>query len=231
MKISNLIVATIALVIANAIIILKDDIVYLRIARFITVTLFFLFPLLKGKFKNKSLLLAFANLIIADFCMVFYDIPIFSQLKFLFSAIACMFLLSNLITKIDFSKLNSFSVLFASVVLICTVFVLTNALGMAGNKLHGFSHEILFSIYGITLILFLVASVIYYQIETSFMSNVLLGMAVLFMLSDVCLVIAFYLNKFHVFQFANVFYFIGVSLLVIFSSKNIEWKPLKKSLF
>jgi hypothetical protein len=103
---------------------------------------------------------------------------------------------------------------------------------MASNKLFGVSHEVLFCTYGLVLTLLLLSAISYNQSRTSIYSNLPLGFATFFILSDVCLVIGYYLNIFNVFHIERFFYLAGLTTFTIFGisySKSISIATVQAS--
>jgi len=225
MKFYCLFILATILLLFNIYMISLHEFVHLRLARLVSIGVFFLYYLISNKNRDTTLLLAFICFIIADVCLCFYENMYLNQLKFFFSILGYSLLIKTIYPNIIFKTINKFTYAILSIILICSISLIITALNMASHRLFGVFHEVLFCIYGLVLTILLLCNIAYNQSRISIFSNLALGFTTFFIVADVSLVIAYYLNRFDVFQIGSFFYLGGLTVFTIFSlsySKSIS---------
>ena len=217
MKFYRLFILAVFLLLLNIYMISLHEFVYLRLSRLISIIAFFIYYILSKSIKDTTLLVAFVCFIIADGCLCFYENMYLNQLKFFFSIIGYGLLIKTIYPNIIFKNLNRFTYAILAIILVCSVSLIFSALNMASHRLFGTFHEVLFSIYGLVLTFLLLSAIAYNQSRVSIFSNLAVGFTTFFIVADVCLVIAYYLNRFDVFQIERFFYLASFTTFTIFS--------------
>ncbi|TYB80317.1 hypothetical protein ES676_01210 [Bizionia saleffrena] len=168
-------------------------------------------------FKNKKLLIAFLFLILGDILMLNFENIINKNLTLLSIIIGYSFISLHIFLKINKIKTKKGLFRVVAVSLTALTIMLVTIIDVVDFKLSGIIHKLLFYIYGIAIIFMLILVSIYnfryYSLQSTLCVYFVLGL----FLSDIFVLIAYYLD-FEIFYFPNrIFYLLGTSMLVWYS--------------
>ena len=214
------------MLIINLSVIYFYDVESSRIIRLVSTILFFLFFILNKGYNKSLLLIAFALFLVSDICMLRYEELIFNRLTFLTTILAYSFIAIHIFPKIKLLKNNKWVFIIFSLVLIVNTLMLNELIHMVEFKLIDKTHEILFYVYGVAMIVMGLFAANYNFRYNSTQSTLCMYFVLGFILSDIFAVMAYYLN-FEVFYFPDrIFYILGISVLVSYSVLELDEEVL-----
>ena len=209
-------VVTAILLMANFYIIIGYDLEISRWARLLTTTMFLLILVMK-RLYSKKMLAAFLFLLISDFGLFEYENHLANAGTFLMRISAYILLVFVVVPELKKLKANLFQKITFMLVFSLNLAMLQMLVGMVPVRFVYPGLNILFYIYGFSMIAMVIASISYsnrYSDKTSFFYT---SATLCLVFSDITSFIAYYLN-FDEFYFPDrIFYILGLSGLVKFA--------------
>lgn len=188
-----------------------------RVVRLLSVLILLIYFLIYKGYKKKSLLIAFTLFVLSDFFILNYEITEYNRLTFITTILGYIFISIHIFPKIKFIKTNNWLFFVFTGILIANTFMLKEIIGMIEVKLIDSIHELLFYVYGLTMIVMLLFVTNYNFRYHSLQSTISMYFVLGFVLSDVFAILAYYLG-FEIFYFPDrIFYLLGISMLVWYS--------------
>ncbi|WP_423747996.1 lysoplasmalogenase family protein [Gramella jeungdoensis] len=214
---SFLSVVTLILLVANCFVIYEYDQDANRWARLISTFIFFLI-LLWQNFSGKRMIGAFAFLLISDLLLFHYENTTGNAFAFISRISAYVLFVMVIAPELKKLKTNLFQKFIFVMVLGLNLAMLVMLVDMVPERFKYPYLDVLFYIYGMSMIIMVIASISYsnrYSNNTSFFYT---AATLCLVFSDITSFIAYYL-EFSEFYFPDrVFYIIGIAGLVKFSS-------------
>jgi len=176
----------------------------------------FILLYLSPYYYNKRGLLIFSLLFISDAILIFFEDPIFNALMFLVKTASYLALVWMVLNKLKNLYTNSFQKIVFALAVLLNIFLLHNLLEMMPVGEHTLFFDILFSLYGFSIIICVSAAVSFSNRYTNKASIFFLGAVLSLVFSDLTYFIAFILG-FNEFYFVDrTFNIVGIALLLQF---------------
>ncbi|MCH4821658.1 hypothetical protein ML462_00595 [Gramella lutea] len=218
-------VITAILLLANFYIIVAFDLELSRWARLISTTVF-LFILLFKRIENRKMLAAFIFLWISDFGLFQYEDPFVNSGTFLMRITSYLLLVLVVTPELQKLKANLFQKLIFITVFTLNLAMLQMLVGMVPDRFVYPGLNILFYIYGFSMISMVIAAISYsnrYSDKTSFYYT---AATLCLVFSDISSFIAYYL-EFYEFYFPDrIFYILGLAGLIKFITMGRSHKAV-----
>lgn len=218
-------VITAILLLANFSIIIAFDLEIIRWARIISTSVFLLVLLWK-RIKNWKMLAAFIFLWISDFGLFQYENPISNSATFLMRISSYILLVLVVTPELRRLKANYLQKLIFVTVFTLNLAMLQMLVGMVPESFVYPGLNILFYIYGFSMIAMVIAAISYsnrYSDKTSFYYT---AATLCLVFSDITSFIAYYL-EFYEFYFPDrIFYILGLAGLIKFTTLGRSHKAV-----
>ena len=209
-------VVTAILLMANFYVIIGYDLEISRWARLITTSIFLTVLVSKGLY-GKRMLAAFLFLLISDFGLFQYENPLANAGTFLMRISAYILLVLVVVPELKKLKANLFQKIIFILVFGLNLAMLQMLVGMVPERFVYPGLNILFYIYGFSMIAMVIAAISYsnrYSDKTSFFYT---SATLCLVFSDITSFIAYYLNFYEFYFPDRIFYILGLAGLVKFA--------------
>ncbi len=210
-------IVTTILLMVNFYIIIGYDLELSRWARMITTSIFLIILLWK-RLCGRRMIAAFILLWISDLGLFQYENPISNSFTFLMRISAYFLLVMVVVPELKRLKANLFQKLIFLLVFTLNIAMLQMLVGMVPGRFVYPGLNILFYIYGFSMIAMVIASISYsnrYSDKTSFFYT---AATLCLVFSDITSFIAYYLNFYEFYFPDRIFYILGLAGLVKFTT-------------
>ncbi len=208
---------TLLLLIINFGVISDYDQDYSRWARLVSTSVFFLFLLTRTSF-SKRIFSAFSLFVIADLLLFYYEFDLTNAITFLVRVSAYVLLILSVVPELRGLRANLLQKFIFVVVFALNFAMLVLLVDMVPQ---GFKYpflDVLFYIYGMSMIAMVIAAISYSNRYSSKKSFFFTSATLCLVFADITSFVAYYL-EFYDFYFADrFFYILGIAGLVKFSS-------------
>ena len=214
---SLLLAITTVLLIVNFYVIFAYDLEFSRWAR-LSSTFIFLLMLLRQNTYSKRMLGVFIFLLISDLGLFYYEEPLANSGTFLMRITAYLLLVFVVVPELKKLKTNLFQKLLFVTVFVLNLVMLYMLVGMVPAAYVYPGLNVLFYIYGISMITMVIAAISYsnrYSDKTSFFFT---AGTLCLVFSDITSFIAYYLEFEEFYYPDRFFYILGIAGLVKFTS-------------
>lgn len=220
----TLIVLVLVLLVMNTWAILAPALLYYRLLRLVS-TLTFLLFLSFQKEHSKKLQGVLSLLLCSDILFIFYDHPVFQAFTFILRIFTYLLVIYLIREEIRGLKTNLFQKIIFFGALSLNLFMLSALQDMIPQAFDSWILDVLFYIYGFSIIFMVIAAVSYSNRFANKASFYFMMAVLSFTFSDITSFIAYYLG-FSEFYFADrLFYVAGLAGLIVFS-----WQDSKAGL-
>lgn len=208
---------TLLLLVANFGVISEYDQDYSRWARLLSTSVIFLFLLTRTSF-SKRIFSAFSLFVIADLLLFYYEFDLTNAITFLVRVSAYVLLILSVVPELRGLRANLLQKFIFVVVFALNFAMLVLLVDMVPQ---GFKYpflDVLFYIYGMSMIAMVIAAISYSNRYSSKKSFFFTSATLCLVFADITSFVAYYL-EFYDFYFADrFFYILGIAGLVKFSS-------------
>ena len=208
---------TLLLLVANFGVISEYDQDYSRWARLLSTSVIFLFLLTRTSF-SKRIFSAFSLFVIADLLLFYYEFDLTNAITFLVRVSAYVLLILSVVPELRGLRANLLQKFIFVVVFALNFAMLVLLVDMVPQ---GFKYpflDLLFYIYGMSMIAMVIAAISYSNRYSSKKSFFFTSATLCLVFADITSFVAYYL-EFYDFYFADrFFYILGIAGLVKFSS-------------
>jgi hypothetical protein len=224
-------IVTVLLIGINLFVIHNYDVSESRIARLLTTSILFIIFLAFKGFKNKTVLAAFIFFLISDIFIQKYEEPLYNKLTFITTIIGYIVLALHILPKLSFTKTNKFLIFIFAIVVLINTYMLYELIHMVEFKLIDKTQEFLFYIYGMAMITMGLFGGNYNFRFNSSQSTFCMFFVFSLILSDICAVMAYYLNV-NIFYYPDrFFYILGLALMTAYATFDFKEEVLFEEFF
>lgn len=219
-------IVSVLLIAINLFVIHSYEVSESRIARLAATSILFLFFLALKGFKNKTVLIAFVFFLISDIFIQRYEEPLYNKFTFITTIAGYVLLALHILPKLSFTKTNKFLIFIFAIVVLINTYMLYELIHMVEFKLIDKTQEFLFYIYGIAMITMGLFGGNYNFRYNSSQSTFCMFFVFSLILSDICAVMAYYLNVTVFYYPDRFFYIVGLALMTAYATFDFKEEVL-----
>src|SRR5690606_35145938 len=219
-------IVTVLLIIVNLFVIHNYDIAESRIIRLASIIILFAFFLIFKGYKNKTILAAFIFFLISDICIQNYEDSLYNKLKFVATILCYSLIAISILPKLSFKKTNKFLITIFAIVVLINTYMLYELIHIVEFKLIDKTQEFLFYIYGMAMITMGLFGGHYNFRFNSSQSTFCMFFVFSLILSDICAVMAYYLNVTVFYYPDRFFYILGLALMTAYATFDFKEEVL-----
>lgn len=204
------------IILLNLIFSLFNDLQLLRIVRLITTVLFLLFFIYLKLHKSLMFTLTFLLLLLSDIGILYYENKWLCYLRFVAFIIIHILLSYHIFNRFYFKKIKPIVVVAFLVFFVSCIFLVVKLKSVIDFNVFGEIHEYLYYVYTITITALIFLSTIYSLVNNTIRSDIFFAMIVSFLISDILLMVGYYLDFFLILQIERFFQVMAMTMLLYY---------------